>query len=145
MLKQKSENAFRVLRFDIVTLFVFFFLYWIHFPFTRKRIISLYFGRYVRTRLGVAISEVSGPSVFYIKVGVSRGLVLPKDTTSTLPKDTTSELAGLFSTTSHKCRSPTREAKNLLVWLDKGIKPQVYRLRSGRSNHYTIASLLISP
>ena len=29
---------------------------------------------------------------------------------SALPKDTTSELAGLFSTTSHKCRAPSREA-----------------------------------
>ena len=37
--------------------------------FTRKRMISLYFGRDVRTRLGVAISEVSGPPVFHIKVG----------------------------------------------------------------------------
>ena len=29
---------------------------------------------------------------------------------SALPKDTTSELAGLFSTTSHKCRASSREA-----------------------------------
>ena len=29
---------------------------------------------------------------------------------SALPKDTTSELAGLFSTTSHKCGAPSREA-----------------------------------
>ena len=29
---------------------------------------------------------------------------------SALPKDTTSELAGLFSTTSLKCRAPSREA-----------------------------------
>ena len=29
---------------------------------------------------------------------------------SALPKDTMSELAGLFSTTSHKCRAPSREA-----------------------------------
>ena len=39
---------------------------------------------------------------------------------SALPKDTTSELAGLFSTTSSKCRTPSREAadaifKSLLV------------------------------
>ena len=27
-----------------------------------------------------------------------------------LPKDTTSEFAGLFSTISHKCRAPSREA-----------------------------------
>ena len=29
---------------------------------------------------------------------------------SALPKDTTRKLAGLFSTTSHKCRAPSREA-----------------------------------
>ena len=29
---------------------------------------------------------------------------------SALPKDTTSELAGSFSTISHKCRAPSREA-----------------------------------
>ena len=40
-------------------------------PLTRKRIVSLYFGREVRTRLGVAIS-VSGPPVFHIKAGASR-------------------------------------------------------------------------
>ena len=38
-------------------------------PFTRKRIVSLYFGREVRTRLGVAFFEVYGPPVFHIKVG----------------------------------------------------------------------------
>ena len=26
-----------------------------------------------------------------------------------------------------------------MVWLDKGIEPQVYRLQSGRSNHYAVA------
>ena len=41
-------------------------------PFTRKRIVSLYFERDVRTRLGVAIFEVSGPSVFHIKAEASR-------------------------------------------------------------------------
>ena len=40
-------------------------------PFTRKQIVSLYFGRDVRTRLGVAISEVSGPPVFHIKAAAS--------------------------------------------------------------------------
>ena len=45
------------------------------------------FGRYVRNRLGVAISELSRPPVSHIKVGVPLG---------DLPKDTTSELAGLF-------------------------------------------------
>ena len=63
---------------------------------------------------------------------------------SALLKNTTIELAGLFSTTSPKCRAPSREAvdtifESLLVRLDKGIEPQVYRLRSGRSNHYAIA------
>ena len=33
---------------------------------------------------------------------------------SALPKDTTSELAGLFSTTSPKCRAPSREAVNTI-------------------------------
>ena len=42
-------------------LFVLFCFIW-HFypPFTRKRIVSLYFGREVRTRLGVAFFEVYG-------------------------------------------------------------------------------------
>ena len=85
------------------SLIVFFFVFvHIYPPFTRKRIVSLYFGRDVRTRLGVAIFEVSGPPVFHIKAG---GVPL-----NALPKDTTSELAGLFSTTSHKCRAPSREA-----------------------------------
>ena len=33
---------------------------------------------------------------------------------SALPKDTISKLAGLFSTTSHKCRAPSREAANAI-------------------------------
>ena len=41
-------------------------------PYTRKRIVSLYLGRDVRTRLGVAISEVSGQPVFHIQAGASR-------------------------------------------------------------------------
>ena len=40
-------------------------------PFTRKRIVSLYFGRDVRPRFGVVISEVYGRPVFHIKVGAS--------------------------------------------------------------------------
>ena len=50
----------------------FSFIYHIYPLFTRKRIVSLYFGRYVRTRLEVAISEASGPPVFYINAGMSR-------------------------------------------------------------------------
>ena len=41
-------------------------------PFTRKRIVSLYFGRDIRTGLEAAISDVSGPSVFHIKLGAFR-------------------------------------------------------------------------
>ena len=48
---------------------IFFFIYHIYPPFTRKQIVLLCFGRYVRTRLGVAISEVSGPPVSHTKVG----------------------------------------------------------------------------
>ena len=36
------------------------------------------FGRYVRTRLGVSISEVSGPPVCHIKVGASRKVPCPR-------------------------------------------------------------------
>ena len=39
--------------------------------FTRKRIVSLYFGWDDRTRLGVAICDMSGPPVFHIKAGAS--------------------------------------------------------------------------
>ena len=48
---------------------------------------------------------------------------------SALPKDTTSELAGLFSTTSHKCRAPSREAIDTIFtvfWYDstRGMNPR---------------------
>ena len=75
--------------------------------------VLLYFGREVHTRLGVAFFEVYGPPVFHIKLSA-----LPKDVKciplSALPKDTTSELAGLFSTTSPKCRTPRREAADAI-------------------------------
>ena len=60
-----------VLFFDIV-LFCFCFICHFYPPFTRKRIVSLYFGRDVRTRLGVAFFEVYAPPVFHIKAGASR-------------------------------------------------------------------------
>ena len=65
---------------------------------------------------------------------------------SALPNNTTSELAGLFSTTSHKCQAPSRVAIgtifwSLLAWLDKGNEALVYRLRIGSSNHYAITSV----
>ena len=49
--------------------FLFLFICHIFPPFTRKQIVSLCFGRCVCTRLGFAISKVSGPPVFHIKVG----------------------------------------------------------------------------
>ena len=49
-----------------------FFIYHIYPSLTRKRIASQYFGRDVLTRLGVGISEVSGPPVFHIKARTSR-------------------------------------------------------------------------
>ena len=51
-----------------VNLRFFVFIYHIYPPFTRKRIVLLCFGRNVRTRLEVAISEVFGLPVFHIKV-----------------------------------------------------------------------------
>ena len=53
----------------VINVFVFVHIYP---PFTRKRIVSLYFGRDVRTRLGVAIFGVSGPSVLHIKTEATR-------------------------------------------------------------------------
>ena len=48
---------------------------------------------------------------------------------SALPKNTTSELAGLFSTTFHKCRAPRREAVDTIykvVWYGstRGVNPK---------------------
>ena len=65
----KPLNIFTL--FFINMKFCFFCIVHIYPPFTRKRIVSLYFGWEVRTRLGVAISEMSGPPVFHIKAGAS--------------------------------------------------------------------------
>ena len=43
------------------------------------------FGRDVRTRLGVAIFEVSGPPVFHIKVVASRLVLCPRTQQANLP------------------------------------------------------------
>ena len=43
---------------------------------------------------------------------------------SALPKDTASELAGLFSTTSPKCRAPTREAADAIFLKSFGMTRQ---------------------
>ena len=63
----------------------FCFICHIYPPFTRKRIVSLYFGREVRTRLGVAFFEVYGPPVFHIKVGASRLVPCPRTQQANLP------------------------------------------------------------
>ena len=44
-----------------------------------------FFGRDVRTRLGVAISEVSGPPAFHIKTGASRYVPCPRAQQTNLP------------------------------------------------------------
>ena len=51
------------------SLVLFCFICYINSPLTRKPMVSLYFGREVCTRLGVAFFEVYGPPVFHIKVG----------------------------------------------------------------------------
>ena len=61
--------AIYILNFCLNCCFIFCFICHIYPPFTRKRIVSLYFGREIRTRLGVAFFEVCGPPVFHIKVG----------------------------------------------------------------------------
>ena len=43
----------------------------IYVPITRKQIVLLSCGRDVRIRLGVAVTEISGPPVFHIKVEAS--------------------------------------------------------------------------
>ena len=61
----------RLLKFTLLRAVNPFFNFFVHvyLPFTRKRIVSLYFGRDARTRSGVGISEVFGPPIFHIKVG----------------------------------------------------------------------------
>ena len=52
-------------------LFLLFFIFDIHPPFTRKQMVLLYFGLNVRTRLEVVIFEVSGSFVFQMKAEAS--------------------------------------------------------------------------
>ena len=63
----------------------FFFIVHIYPPFTRKRIVSLYFGREVRTRLEVTISDMSGLPVFHIKAEASRLVPCPRTQQANLP------------------------------------------------------------
>ena len=90
----------------LLIIIVIFVVVYVCLPLTRKQIVSLSFKQDVRTRLGVAISEVSGPPLFHRCLG---GVPL-----SALPKDTTSELVGLFSTTYLKRRSSSREAMDTI-------------------------------
>ena len=96
----QTAMLFKNLQFLKVNFFIYTGVCHIYPPCRRKRIVSLFFGRDVRTRLGVAISEVFGAPVFHIKIGAL----------SALPKDTTSKLVDLFSTTFRKCQAPSREA-----------------------------------
>ena len=76
----------------------FFLICYIYPPFTRNRCILMFW----------SVSPHSlGSCHFRVTCLPHKGRGVPL---SSLPKDTTSELAGLFSTTSHKCRSPSREA-----------------------------------
>ena len=59
---------FYIVLFFFCFIFAFFLICHIYPPFTRKRIALLYFERDDCTRLRVAISKVSGPPVFHIKV-----------------------------------------------------------------------------
>ena len=76
----------------------FFFICHIYPPFMRKRCIAMFW----------TVSPHSlGSCHFRVTCLPHKGGGVPL---SALPKDTTSELAGLFSTISHKCRAPSREA-----------------------------------
>ena len=68
------QSCGSIITYQLLTCICSFIFVFVHFypPFTRKRIVSLYFGRDVSTRLGVAIFEVSGPPVFHIKAEASR-------------------------------------------------------------------------
>ena len=67
-----NGNKFSFVSIGYSVIFFCICIVHVYHPFTRKQIVSLYFGREVRTRLGVAISEMSGPPVFYIKARASR-------------------------------------------------------------------------
>ena len=103
-------------------------------PYTTKRIALLSIGWDVRT---------------WHFQGVWTACLSPKSgdvPLDALPKNTTSKLASLFFTTwpqmpSAKHGSCGYHILKSLVLLNKGIEPQVCKLRSGRFNHYVIASV----
>ena len=63
--------------------FLYLFIFILHLR--KSELVSLYFGRDVRTRLGIAIFEVSGPPVFHIKAGASRSVPCPRTQQANLP------------------------------------------------------------
>ena len=117
---------------------VLYYIVHIYPPFTRKQIVSLYLDG-TSDKLGSCHFRNVWTTCLPHK---GEGILL-----NTLPKDTTSELTGLFSTTSPKCRAPSREAVDTIFevfWYDSTDirnEPLVYRLRSRRSNHYAIAPM----
>ena len=64
---------------------VFFLCCHIYPSFSRKRIVSLYFGRNVRTRLGAAICDMSGPPVFHTNTEESRLVACPRTQQANFP------------------------------------------------------------
>ena len=84
----------------------------VHPPFTRKRIVPLYFGQDVRTRLGVASFQISGPPVFHIKVG---RLV------KFLAQEHNKRTCRLVLHNLSKCQAPSKEAVDTIFkvfWFD---------------------------
>ena len=78
---QDCNQALVILAFPIMTFFIAYF-----YPsFTGRRIVLQSFGRDVRTRLQVAISEMSGPLVFHIRVGAFREVLCPRTQHANLP------------------------------------------------------------
>ena len=77
--KNKSENKIKLIVHILFIMFKHLIVTFetpcichIYPPFTRKRIVSLNFGRDVRIFSVVAISELPGPPVFHTKVEASR-------------------------------------------------------------------------
>ena len=84
-----------------------FFIVHVYSPSTRKQIVFLSFGQDVRTHLGVVIFDRSVEATCLPHIG-------PGIPLNVLPKDTASEPAGLFPTTSFKCKTPSRETVDRL-------------------------------
>ena len=73
LIRNKKKNLKkRGVQFNLFCSEILYCIVYVYPPFTKKRIVLLYFGRDVRTCLGVAIFEVSMAPVFHIKMGASR-------------------------------------------------------------------------